>query len=54
MEHLVGRIQASNYVYFTEDELGPDCTGHNKPLYIKINALKTGSLKPSYWILNPF
>ena len=36
IEHLVGRIQASNYVYFTEDELGPDGTWHNKPLYITI------------------
>jgi hypothetical protein len=38
MEHLVGRIQASNYVYFTEDELGPDGTGHNKPLYITVQC----------------
>jgi hypothetical protein len=38
MEHLVGRIQASNYVYFTEDELGPDGTGHNKPLYITVRC----------------
>ena len=30
----MGRIQASNHIYFTEDELGPDGTGHNKPLYI--------------------
>jgi hypothetical protein len=37
-EHLVGRIQASNYVYFTEDELGPDGTGHNKPLYITVRC----------------
>lgn len=36
MEHLVRRIQASNYLYFIEDELGPDSTGHNKPLYITI------------------
>ena len=38
MEHLVGRIQASNYVYFTEDELGPDGTGHNEPLYITVRC----------------
>ncbi|XP_011008751.1 PREDICTED: uncharacterized protein LOC105114041 [Populus euphratica] len=38
MEHLVGRIQASNYVYFTEDELGPDGIGHNKPLYITVHC----------------
>jgi len=31
---MVGRIQTSNYLYFTEDELGPDDTGHNKPSYI--------------------
>jgi hypothetical protein len=36
MEHLVGRIQASNYLYFTEDELNPEGTGHNKPLYITV------------------
>ena len=36
MEHLVGRIQASNYLYFTEDELDPEGTGHNKPLYITV------------------
>jgi len=39
MEHLVGRIQASNYVYFIEDELGPDGTGHNKPLYITVRCM---------------
>jgi hypothetical protein len=38
MEHLVGRIQASNYVYFTEDELSPDGIGHNKPLYIIVHC----------------
>jgi hypothetical protein len=38
MEHLVGRIQASNYIYFTEDELSPDGTGHNKPLYITVHC----------------
>jgi hypothetical protein len=38
MEHLVGRIQASNYIYFTEDELSPDCIGHNKPLYITVRC----------------
>jgi hypothetical protein len=36
IEHLVGRIQASNYLYFTKDELDPDGIGHNKPLYITI------------------
>jgi len=34
MEHLVGRIQTSNYMHFTKDEMGPDGTMHNKPLYI--------------------
>jgi hypothetical protein len=38
MEHFVGRIQASNYVYFTEDELSPDGTRHNKPLYITVHC----------------
>ncbi|XP_073267150.1 uncharacterized protein [Populus alba] len=38
MEHLVGRIQASNYLYFTEDELDPEGTGHNKPLYITLKC----------------
>ena len=38
MEHLVGRIQALNYVYFTEDELSPDGTRHNKPLYITVRC----------------
>jgi hypothetical protein len=38
MEHLVGRIQALNYIYFIEDELGPDGTGHNKPLYITVQC----------------
>jgi hypothetical protein len=34
MEHLVGRIHATNYLYFTADELDAEGTGHNKPLYI--------------------
>jgi len=36
MEHLVGRVQASNYLYFTEDELDLEGTGQNKPLYITV------------------
>jgi len=28
MEHLVGRIHAANYLYFTEDELDAEGTGH--------------------------
>jgi len=36
MEHLVGRIHTTNYLYFTEDELDVGGTGHYKPLYITI------------------
>jgi hypothetical protein len=36
MEHLVGKIQASNYMYFTKDELDLDGTQHNKQLYITV------------------
>ena len=36
MEHLVGRIHASNYLYLTEDELDAEGIGHNKPLYITV------------------
>jgi hypothetical protein len=38
MEHLVGRIHASNYIYFTADELDVEGTGHNKPLYITVKC----------------
>jgi hypothetical protein len=38
MKHLVGRIQASNYLYFIKDELDPDGTNHNKLLYIMIRC----------------
>jgi hypothetical protein len=38
MEHLVGRIHASNYLYFTADELDAEGTGHNKPLYITVKC----------------
>jgi len=34
----VGRIQASNYIYFTKDESGPNGTGQNKPLYITVRC----------------
>jgi hypothetical protein len=34
MEHLVRRIHATNYLYFTVDDLDAEGTGHNKPLYI--------------------
>jgi hypothetical protein len=32
MEHLVGRIHAIDYLYFTTDKLGAEGTRHNKPL----------------------
>ena len=38
MGHLVGRIQASNYVYFSDDEIDLEGTGHNKPLYITVRC----------------
>ena len=34
----MGRIKTSNYVYFTEEELGLDGIGHNKPLYITVRC----------------
>ena len=33
---MVGRIQATNYIYFTDDELNHEGTGHNNPLYITV------------------
>jgi hypothetical protein len=36
MEHLVGRIHATNYIYFVQEELDARGTGHNKPLYITV------------------
>jgi hypothetical protein len=38
MEHLVGRIHASSYLYFTKDKLDAEGTGHNKPLYIHVRC----------------
>jgi len=38
MEHLVRRIHAANYLYFTEDELDVEGTGHNKPLYVTVRC----------------
>ncbi|XP_073260913.1 uncharacterized protein [Populus alba] len=32
MEHLVGRIHASNYLYFTADELSAEGTGHKQAI----------------------
>lgn len=34
MNHLVGRIHATNYLYFIENELNAGGTGHDKSLYI--------------------
>jgi len=34
----VGRIQATNYLYFIDDELDPEGVGHNKPLYITVKC----------------
>ncbi|KAL3583880.1 hypothetical protein D5086_014941 [Populus alba] len=38
IQHLVGGIQATNYIYFTDDELDHEATGHNKPLHITIKC----------------
>jgi hypothetical protein len=38
MEHLVRRIHATDYLYFTADELGAEGTRHNKPLYITVRC----------------
>jgi len=38
IEHLIGRIQASNYMYFTEDELKYDDIRYSKPLYIIVRC----------------
>jgi hypothetical protein len=38
MYHLVRRIHTLNYLYFIENELNLDGTGHNKPLYIIMRA----------------
>ena len=38
IEHLVERIHAANYLYFTEDELDAEGTRHNKPLYVTVRC----------------
>jgi hypothetical protein len=38
MKHLVGRIHATNYLYFTADELDAEETRHSKPLYMLLGA----------------
>lgn len=38
MEHLIERIQSTNYLYFTEDEIDPKRRWHNKSLYITIKC----------------
>ncbi|XP_052301368.1 LOW QUALITY PROTEIN: uncharacterized protein LOC127904008 [Populus trichocarpa] len=37
IKHM-GRIHATNYLYFTADELDTEGTGHNKPLYITVRC----------------
>jgi len=38
MDHLVGRIHAINYLYFTEVELNARGLSYNKPLYITVKC----------------
>jgi len=38
MDHLVGRIHAINYLYFTEVELNTRGLSYNKPLYITMRC----------------
>lgn len=38
MTHLVERIHATNYLYFTEDELDVEGTRHNKLVFITIRC----------------
>jgi hypothetical protein len=38
IEHLIGRIQASNYMYFTKDEIKYDDIRYSKPLYIIVRC----------------
>jgi len=38
MEHLVGRIHTTNYLYFTENELDVEGTRQNKHLYITVRC----------------
>lgn len=35
-QHLVGQVLASNTIAFTDDELPPEGTGHNKALHIQV------------------
>jgi hypothetical protein len=37
VERLVGQIQAPNYLTFSDEELGPEGRGHNKPLSIAVS-----------------
>jgi ankyrin repeat protein len=37
VERLVGQIQAPNYLTFSDEELGPESRGHNKPLSIAVS-----------------
>ena len=36
IEYLVRKIQATNYLYFIDDEFDPEKIGHNKPQYITV------------------
>jgi hypothetical protein len=38
IKHLVKRIYARNYLYFTKHELDAGGTSHNKPLYITLRC----------------
>jgi len=50
MKHLESRIQASNYLYFTEDELSPEGTKHNKPLCVGYSSFLYSMLLGRPWI----
>ena len=47
IENLVGRIHDANYLYFMEDELDAEETGHNKPLYVTVRCKIVSSVKLS-------
>lgn len=38
IEHLIGRIHVTNYLYLIEDELDAGGTSHNKHLYITVRC----------------
>jgi len=49
IKHLGGRIQASNYLYFTKYDLDPDSTRYNKTLYITIWCKKCLNREGTDW-----